>query len=196
MSSYSLINNQPEYIEKAVVPLGTGIAANSSPSISAVIPNQLAADVQLPGSLFVSDGALWNPSSFSGGFMFANSASQTSVTLALAGQPNITGGLMYEQGQTYGTNASNVGLILWAFTDGTAVSVTAAGEYISTTAVVPALYRPVLTKYFPCIVTCSASSPIFQNSYCLIDGSGFLHVYNPATSGTFNIVSLGGIYHL
>lgn len=193
----SIISNQNKIISKAIVPSGVGIAANSSPSLSPSPAGSLAMDVLLPGSLFVSDGALFNPCSFAGGFMFANSATVTSVTMASTSNPSIAGCTIYVQAQTYGTNVANVGLITVVLKGpGIAVGpLTAANNYVSNKAI-PAQYIPSQAVYAAVVVSLGAASPPLTVLPAFIDASGFINITNTASSNTYNFDEISFVYHL
>ena len=78
-----------------ILPLGTGIYNNSSPSIA---PEQaaLASDSTIPGALYCGNGSTWQQSSI-------GLATHVSPTLSLAGQPSLTSCDLYLQQLGMGT---------------------------------------------------------------------------------------------
>jgi hypothetical protein len=83
--SVSQFDGQEYSIQQLVVPLGVGIASNTSPSI-APVSGSLAQDATHPGSLYVGTGSAWQATSSAStpnvitGFTMTNSGGQPSLT--------------------------------------------------------------------------------------------------------------------
>lgn len=75
----SRINSQVVAIDRMIVPIGTGVATNSSPSIPA-LAGSIAYDQTTPGILYTGDGTLWKSP-----VVTSMTPTFTSVTLATTG---------------------------------------------------------------------------------------------------------------
>jgi len=100
----SVIDNQVETIQRLVIPVGTGVATNTSPSL-APLKGALAYDNTTLGVLYIGDGTNW----LSAGSTGTNSVTPSNtVTLTNKTINSASNTLTITSGSLSGTNINNV----------------------------------------------------------------------------------------
>lgn len=168
-----------------ILPIGTGIYNNSSPSIEAV-EGAVACDHSIPGAIYCGNGSLWQQSSI-------GLATIVSTTLTKTGQPSLTTCDLYLAQLTMGTYVQKSLVLNMQQT----ITVTAAGNWQSANGVVPTAYLPnsfyvgAYQPLFNCVLVTGAGN-ITTTGY--ITTAGAVGIYNPASSGSVTFTSMYGLY--
>lgn len=186
----TIIDNQNVSLNQIVLPIGTGIASNTSSSLTPLL-GSLAIDAS-DSKIYSGSGLLW--SSISNGVTSAASYSVNNVNFDLAGQTGISGKVTL----TYISAAGNVGAQVMLSVDiNSSITVTTIGNWASAANIIPVLYRPSAgSLYFPCIVNGSVGG--LQNTYFQINssGTGGIIIHSPQASGTMGWYTVSCVYDI
>lgn len=171
-----------------IVPTGTNIASNVSPSLVAA-NGALAVDSTTPG-LYYGNSNIWYPVSS------GNALKLTGVTLSLSGQPSLTNCTLFIDKITVGTNTIKVFLLDINQT----ITVSANGNWLSTNTTIPAAYAPsapsgTYTQTGTCVFNNTVSGQTVSYWFIIPSGStASIGFYQPASSGNISMDSISGIY--
>ena len=172
-----------------IIPSGTGISTNTSPSIPP-ISNALASDSSIPGSLFCGSSSLWIPSSSGTPLII------TGITLSSGGEPSFINCTLYLYLLTNGTHTVKS---FFLDINQTITSDSATDVWVSPPITVPTAYllstpSSLNTEYTPFVFT---SVEFLTTGYFAIGNDGgstiAVEIY-PLTIGPITLTSIQGIY--
>ena len=99
------------------------------------------------------------------------------TTLSLSGQPSFTDCVFTLQQTNVPGVSTMVNFQLYIHQT---ITATSAGLWASPVGVIPSAYRPSVPLYFPCI---ESTDSTYTNTYFIVDVTGYVAVYSPASSG-------------
>lgn len=187
----SQINTQVATVERMVVPTGSGMVNNVSPSIPPIF-GSLAVDPTNDSNLYMGDGTVWR--NVSGGVRNVQSYTASNISLSLAGQPTLTNCTINIQEFTTGASG-NVKQVILSLAVNRSITTTSAGDWASAAGVIPLAYRPASALYFPCTIFTAGG---IVNSYFEINssGTGSIIVRSSAASGLVGFYVLSCVYNI
>ena len=171
-----------------LTPIGTGIAANSSPSL-APVNGALGLDTTQAGILYIANGTLWNPV----GENEITDATLSAITLTSgASNPNLTV-TMYLQKQA-GPSFSMVNFELDIASSITAV---VPDTWVSSAGAIAAAFRPASNVDFPMYCTVAGGYEI-GNARLRISTAGTISaiINFSYTSSTVVFTTVDGVYKI
>lgn len=168
-----------------LTPIGTGIASNSSPSLTP-LDGALGVDSTQAGVLYIGNGSLWQNVS-----NVTATSTSVSVTLTATSQPNITGTL-YLTSLTVGS----IPQVMFHLVVNSAVSVAANSNLTWTMAsAISSPYLPSINCYYGFPVTILSTVSVGL-AYLEITTAGTINL-GLATSGTNVIINnISGNYYV
>lgn len=176
----TIIDNQNVSLNQIVLPLGTGILTNTSPSLPPIL-GSVAMDVTDTNHAYIGSGSVWWP--LSGGVTSATGAKVTNITLTSAGQPSVTGCTLNVQAITSGSGGVSTQVMLSLTINNASIAVTGLGTWATPIGVIPVNFRPAVNTIFPLFQTASLDTNNYIISYFSVNSNGSISLFSPAASG-------------
>lgn len=176
----TIIDNQNVSLNQMIIPIGTGIQSNTSPSL-APIKGSVAMDVNDTDHAYIGNGTTWFQ--MAGGISSATGAKVTNITLTSAGQPSIPGCTLNVQAISSGATGVSTQVMLSLTVNNASILVTGLGTWSTPIGVIPANFRPAESCLFPALLTASLAPDNYISSYFAITSAGTINLYSPATVG-------------